>query len=83
MPRLLPPNVTVTAAGLNFSCAVEAMTSVSPPFGVVLDSAPVNALGSPETVTVSVKPAACTCTQEGAGVCAVTTARVDVAGMGW
>src|SRR6266566_759584 len=77
-----PGNVTATESGLNFNSGVEAMVSVSPPFGVALDTGPVNDPGNPKTVTVSVNPPPFTTTQEGAVTVEVTTARVDVAGTG-
>src|SRR5256885_15438457 len=57
MPAPPPGNVTATESVLNFNKVVEAITSVSPPLGVVLESAPVNAVGSTVTDAVSFKPA--------------------------
>src|SRR5512134_1253853 len=77
-PCAPPPNVTETLAGLNWRSAVAVIVSSEPPGGVVLESAPVKAVGSTMTSTVSVTPPPETSTQVAAGPTAVTTARSDV-----
>src|ERR1041384_2602101 len=76
-----PGKTTDTAAGLNFSCAVDAIASGWPPFGVVVDKAPRNASGNVTTRTESLTPPPLATMWVTPNPVVPTTARADVAGI--